>query len=47
MAEQVVQTGGYMVAAYIITAVILIGYSVVLARRIRKDSTARRIDGSG
>lgn len=43
MADQVVQTGGYMVAAYIVTAVILIGYSVLLARRIRK-STTRRTD---
>ena len=36
MPEQVVQTGGYMIAAYIITAVILLGYTIILARRIGK-----------
>jgi hypothetical protein len=36
MSEQVVQTGGYMVAAYIITAVILVTYTVLLARRVGK-----------
>jgi hypothetical protein len=27
------QTGGYMVAAYVVTAVILVGYAVALYRR--------------
>ena len=31
--ETVPQTGGYMVAAYIVAAVILLGYTVVLWRR--------------
>jgi hypothetical protein len=42
MSEVVPQTGGYMVAAYIVTAVILVGYSVLLARRTRKN-TSRHI----
>jgi len=46
MSEIVPQTGGYMVAAYIVTAVILIAYSVLLARRTRK-STSRRTDDQG
>ena len=46
MNNLVPQTGGYMVAAYIVTAVILIGYSVLLANRARK-SAARRADGQG
>ncbi len=36
MPEEVPLNGGYMVAAYIVTAVILLGYSIVLARRTRK-----------
>ena len=36
MPEAVATNGGYMVAAYIVTAVILIGYSVLLASRTRK-----------
>ena len=35
MPEVVPQNGGYMVAAYIVTAVILIAYTVLLARRAR------------
>jgi len=41
MSEVVPQTGGYMVAAYIVTAVILVGYSVLLARRTRTHTTRR------
>ena len=33
--DQIPQTGGYMVAAYIVTAVILVGYAVSLWRRSR------------
>jgi hypothetical protein len=33
MTESVAQNGGYMVAAYIVTAVILVAYTIVLARR--------------
>ena len=28
--------GGYMVAAYIVTAVVLVGYAVLLIRRARR-----------
>jgi len=35
MPETVLQNGGYMVAAYIVTAVILVAYAIVLARRTR------------
>jgi len=35
MTESVAQNGGYMVAAYIVTAVILLVYSVLLARRTK------------
>ncbi len=35
MAE-VPQTGGYMVAAYIVTAAILLGYAVSLYRRTKR-----------
>jgi CcmD family protein len=28
--------GGYMVAAYVVTAVILVGYAVMLVRRARR-----------
>lgn len=31
--DAIPQTGGYMIAAYIIAAVILLGYTVVLWRR--------------
>ncbi len=41
MNDVIPQTGGYMVAAYIITAVILVGYSVLLVSRTRRI-TARR-----
>ena len=30
------ENGGYMVAAYVVTAVILVGYAVVLMRRARR-----------
>ena len=30
------ENGGYMVAAYVVTAVILVGYAVILVRRARK-----------
>ena len=33
MPEVVPQTAGYMIAAYIVTAVILVGYTVLLVRR--------------
>jgi hypothetical protein len=46
MPEAVAENGGYMIAAYIVTALILIGYSVLLAKRARK-STSRRTDGQG
>lgn len=35
MPESVAQNGGYMVAAYIVTAVILVAYTIVLARRTK------------
>ena len=35
MPEGVTGNGGYMVAAYIVTAVILLVYTVILARRTR------------
>ena len=44
MPEVVPQNGGYMEAAYIVTAVILLGYSLLLVNRTR-NSTARRTDG--
>jgi hypothetical protein len=46
MPDAVAENGGYMTAAYIVTAVILIAYSVLLARRIRTNTT-RRTDGQG
>jgi hypothetical protein len=46
MPDAIAGNGGYMIAAYIVTAVILIGYSVLLVRRTRK-STSRRTDGQG
>ena len=30
------ENGGYMVAAYVVTAVVLVGYAVMLVRRARK-----------
>jgi hypothetical protein len=30
------ENGGYMVAAYIVTAVIVVGYAVLLLRRARR-----------
>jgi hypothetical protein len=39
MSEAVAGNGGYMFAAYIVTAVILIGYSVLLVRRTRKRTS--------
>jgi hypothetical protein len=36
MPEGVAENGGYMVAAYIVTAVILVAYTIILARRIGK-----------
>ncbi len=35
MPEPVVENGGYMMAAYIVTAVILLAYTFILARRTR------------
>jgi hypothetical protein len=46
MPDAIAGNGGYMIAAYIVTAVILMGYSVLLVRRTRK-STSRRTDGQG
>ncbi len=37
MPDTVPQTGSYMVAAYIVSAVILVGYAIVLARRARRS----------
>lgn len=36
MPEPLAQNGGYMIAAYIVTAVILVAYTIILARRIGK-----------
>ncbi len=36
MPDGVAQNGGYMVAAYIVAAVILVSYSIILARRTRR-----------
>jgi CcmD family protein len=30
------ENGGYMVAAYVVTAVVLVGYAVMLIRRARR-----------
>ena len=30
------ENGGYMVAAYVVTAVVLVGYAVLLVRRARQ-----------
>lgn len=35
MPEPLVQNGGYMIAAYIVTAVILVAYTIMLSRRTR------------
>ena len=37
---------GYMVAAYVVTAVILAGYSIVLWRKAKKGSQGAREPGS-
>jgi hypothetical protein len=37
------ENGGYMVAAYIVTAVVLVGYAVLLVRRARR--ALRRREG--
>ncbi|MGH7613605.1 MAG: hypothetical protein ACREMW_06130 [Gemmatimonadales bacterium] len=37
MPEAVPQNAPYMVAAYVVTAVILVGYAIVLARRGRRS----------
>ena len=37
---------GYMIAAYVVTAVILVGYAVVLWRRYRRGSQGARESGS-
>ena len=36
MPEGVAENGGYMIAAYIVTAVILVAYTIILSRRIGK-----------
>ena len=36
MPETVPANGAYMIAAYIVTAVILVGYAIFLFRRTRK-----------
>jgi hypothetical protein len=38
------ENGGYMVAAYVVTAVILVGYAVMLVRRARKAVDRARKD---
>ena len=38
--------GGYMVAAYVVTAVILVGYAVMLVRRAGDRAGSRRSDRS-
>jgi hypothetical protein len=41
------ENGGYMVAAYVVTAVILVGYAVLLVRRARRAvERAERSEGS-
>lgn len=37
MSEAIPQNAPFMVAAYIVTAVILVGYAIVLARRTRRS----------
>lgn len=46
MSDAVPQTGAYMVAAYIVTAVILVAYTALLARRTRTGNS-RRTDAQG
>ena len=36
MPEGVADNGAYMIAAYIVTAVILVAYTIILTRRIGK-----------
>ncbi|HET9150519.1 MAG TPA: hypothetical protein VFN83_02275 [Gemmatimonadales bacterium] len=46
MLHEVPQNGGYMIAAYIVTAVILVGYWVRLGQKIRREhrvSGARKV----
>lgn len=38
--DQVPQTGGYMVAAYIVAAVILLAYTIILWRRGASKATS-------
>ena len=38
MPEGVPQTAGYMIAAYVVTAVIVVIYAVTLFRRTRNDT---------
>ncbi|HEX9292674.1 MAG TPA: hypothetical protein VF873_03225 [Gemmatimonadales bacterium] len=40
MPEQIPQNGGYMVAAYVVAAVILIGYTLSLYLRARRSFRA-------
>ncbi len=40
MLETVPQTGGYMIAAYIVVAVILVGYTLSLYLRARRSLRA-------
>ena len=37
MSETIPQNASFMVAAYIVTAVILVGYAIVLARRTSRS----------
>ncbi len=39
------QNGGYMVAAYVITAVVLVGYWVRLGMRVRAESQRQKAEG--
>ncbi|HEV8598613.1 MAG TPA: hypothetical protein VGQ69_04580 [Gemmatimonadales bacterium] len=38
---------GYMIAAYVVTAVILVGYAVMLWRKRRSQESGIRGQGSG
>ncbi len=37
MSEAIPQNASFMVAAYVVTAVILVGYAILLARRTRRS----------